>query len=75
MLNKYWDFIKNYFPILGFVIVVVFFTITTGGDILSQRSLQSLLNSTMTGALVSLGAVFVFGSGNFDMSLGGARSA
>ncbi len=72
MLNKYWDFIKNYFPILGFVIVVVFFTITTGGDILSQRSLQSLLNSTMTGALVSLGAVFVFGSGNFDMSLGGA---
>ncbi len=72
MLNKYWDFIKNYFPILGFVIVVVFFAITTGGDILSQRSLQSLLNSTMTGALVSLGAVFVFGSGNFDMSLGGA---
>ncbi|MGI6333244.1 MAG: ABC transporter permease [Saccharofermentanales bacterium] len=72
MLKKYWDVIKNYFPLLGFFLVVAFFAITTDGGILRPLSLQSILNSTMTGALVSLGAVFVFGSGNFDMSLGGA---
>ena len=70
MLKKNWDTIKNYFPVLGFVVVLIFFTIVTGGAILSQVSIQSILNSTMTTALVAIGAVFIFGSGSFDMSLG-----
>jgi len=71
MFKKYWDFIKNYFPILGLILVIGFFTITTQGKILSQVSIQSILNSIMVTALVSLGAVFVFGSGSFDMSMSG----
>ncbi len=71
MFKKYWDFIKNYFPILGLILVIGFFTITTKGKILSQVSIQSILNSIMVTALVSLGAVFVFGSGSFDMSMSG----
>lgn len=69
-MKKYWELVKNYFPIFGFLLVVVFFTITTKGAILAPVSLQSLLNQVLTIALVSLGSVFVFGSGCFDMSVG-----
>lgn len=70
-LLKKFEIVKNYFPLFGLGLVVMFFSITTKGAILSAISLQSILNSIMTTALVSLGAVFVFGSGCFDMSLGG----
>lgn len=70
-MKKYWEIVKNYFPIFGFVLVVLFFTISTKGAILKTDSLQSLLNQVMLTALVSIGSVFVFGSGCFDMSMGG----
>ena len=70
-MKKYWEKVKNYFPLLGFAVVVAFFAIATKGAILGAVSLQSLLNQVISTALVSLGAVFVFGSGNFDMSMGG----
>ena len=70
-MKKYWDLVKNYFPIIGFVLVVIIFTIATKGAILSGSSLQALLNQVMLTALVSIGSVFVFGSGCFDMSMGG----
>ena len=70
-MKKYWDIIKNYFPVFGFLLVVLFFGITTKGAILSAASVQSLLNQVMLTALVSLGSVFVFGCGCFDMSMGG----
>ncbi len=70
-MKKYWEIIKQYFPLLGLILVIAIFSIATKGAILSKQSLQSLLNSVIATALVSLGAVFVFGSGNFDMSMGG----
>ncbi len=70
-MKKSWETIRNYFPIFGFVIVVVFFSIATKGAILSGTSLQSLLNQAIATALVSIGSVFVFGCGCFDMSMGG----
>ncbi len=70
-MKKYWDYIKNSFPILGFILVVVIFSITTKGAILSSQSIQSLVNQVMLTALVSIGSVFIFGSGCFDMSMGG----
>ncbi len=69
-MKKSWDVIKNYFPIFGFLLVVLFFGAATRGAILSPSSLQSLLNQVMLTALVSLGSVFVFGCGCFDMSMG-----
>lgn len=73
-MKKHWETIKNYFPLLGLIILVVFFSIATGGSLLSAISLQSLLNQVIATALVALGSVFVFGSGNFDMSLGACLS-
>ena len=64
-------FLKNWAPLIGLVLVVIFFYITTEGRILSETNVRSLLNQVIVIALVSIGAVFIFGSGNFDLSLGG----
>lgn len=70
-MKKYWELIKNYFPIIGFVLVVLIFSIATNGNLLTTQNLQNLLNQVILTALVSLGSVFVFGTGCFDMSMGG----
>ena len=70
-MKKYWELVRNYFPIFGLVLVVAVFGIVTKGAILSAQNLQSMLNQMMLTALVSLGSVFVFGCGCFDMSMGG----
>lgn len=74
MIKKNWDKVRNYFPMLGLMILIAFFSVATGGALLNGMSLQSLLNQVIATALVALGAVFVFGSGNFDMSLGACVS-
>ena len=58
-------------PIIGLVLVILFFSITTGGKLLSVTNLQNMTSQMIVTALVSVGAVFVFGVGNFDMSMGG----
>lgn len=70
-MKKNWELVRNYFPIFGLVLVVAVFGIVTKGAILSAQNLQSMLNQMMLTALVSLGSVFVFGCGCFDMSMGG----
>ncbi len=70
-MKKYWESIKSIFPILGFVLVVVVFSILTKGAILAPDTLKGMLSTVMLTALVSIGSVFVFGSGCFDMSMGG----
>ena len=70
-MKKYLPAMRNYFSVLGLVAVTAFFAITTKGAILSVDSLRSILNQVMVTALVSLGSVFVFGCGCFDVSVGG----
>lgn len=70
-MKKFGDILKNYFPIIGLVLVVVIFAILTKGKLLAPSTLQSMLSTVMLTALVSIGSVFVFGSGCFDMSMGG----
>lgn len=57
-------------PIIGLVLVVIIFTALTGGSLLSVTNLQNMANQVIVTALVAIGAVFVYGVGNFDMSLG-----
>ena len=59
-------------PLIGLVLVILIFTALTGGKLLSVTNLQNMANQVMVTALVAIGAVFVYGVGNFDMSLGGA---
>jgi len=70
-MKKFVEILKNYFPIIGLVLVALIFTILTGGKLLALGTLKSILSSVMLTALVSIGSVFVFGSGCFDMSMGG----
>lgn len=64
--------IGKYAPLIGLVLVIIIFTAMTGGKLLSVTNLQNMANQVMITALVAIGAVFVYGVGNFDMSLGGA---
>ena len=70
-MKKLKDILKDYFPILGLVLVAVIFAILTKGKLIKLSTLQSMLSTVMLTALVSIGSVFVFGSGCFDMSMGG----
>ena len=70
-MKKFGEILKSYFPIIGLVLVVVIFAILTDGKLLAMGTLKSMLSSVMLTALVSIGSVFVFGSGCFDMSMGG----
>ncbi len=64
--------ISNYVPILGLIIVVVVFAILTEGKTVSSVNLKILTNQVILTALVSIGAVFSFSCGAFDMSLSGS---
>lgn len=70
-MKKFQGVLKDYFPILGLVLVTVIFAILTNGKLIKLSTLQSMLSTVMLTALVSIGSVFVFGSGCFDMSMGG----
>lgn len=68
---------KNYAAIMsdmaayiGLILVIVIFQILTKGKLLTVSNLQSLSNQVIIIALVTIGAVFVFGMNCFDMSLG-----
>ncbi|MCD8216829.1 MAG: ABC transporter permease [Clostridiales bacterium] len=58
-------------PYIGLVAVIVIFEIITKGALLSVTNLQSLSSQVIVTALATIGAVFVFGAGYFDMSLSG----
>lgn len=70
-MKKFGAILKDYFPIIGLVLVAVVFAILTQGKLLALDTLKSMLSTVMLTALVSIGSVFVFGSGCFDMSMGG----
>ena len=70
-MKKFSELLRSYFPIIGLVLVAVIFTVLTDGKLLASTTLKSMLSTVMLTALVSIGSVFVFGSGCFDMSMGG----
>lgn len=41
------EFIHNYLPFIGLVVVIVFFEIVTGGKLLSPRYISSLTNEVL----------------------------
>lgn len=59
-------------PYAGLVLVVAVFSILTKGALLSSLNLQSMASTVIMTAMCAIGAVFVFGAGYFDMSVGGS---
>lgn len=64
--------ISDFAPIIGFVLLAIFFFIMTDGKIFGPTNLKSLTNQVLITALVGIGGVFIFGAGAFDMSLSGS---
>lgn len=64
--------LSDFAPVIGFVLISVFFFVITDGKIFSPTNLKSLTNQVLITALVGIGAVFVFGAGAFDMSMSGS---
>lgn len=62
--------IGNLAPYLGLVLILILFQILTAGKLLSGMNLQSMINNVIVTAMCTIGAVFVFAAGYFDMSIG-----
>lgn len=57
-------------PYIGLILGTIVFGILTKGKLLTISNLQNLTNQVIITAIVSIGAVFLFGIGAFDISLG-----
>ena len=57
-------------PYIGLVLTILVFQILTAGQLLTLGNIQNLTNQVIITALVAIGAVFLFGVGCFDISLG-----
>ena len=55
---------------LGLVVLVVFFTIVTGGTLLKPSNMELIVKQGFTLFLVSLSAVFIMATGSLDFSIG-----
>lgn len=57
-------------PYIGLVLIIILFQILTDGKLLASSNLKSMINNVIVTALCTIGAVFVFAAGYFDMSIG-----
>lgn len=60
----------NLFPYLALIIVFVFFAIASGGRLFTPFNLKSIFNQTVILLIGSLGMIFLFAQGAFDISFG-----
>ena len=58
-------------PYIGLILVTVIFGILTKGALFSTINIETMTSSVIVTALATIGAVFVFGAGYFDMSMAG----
>lgn len=62
----------NMTPIIGLVLTIVVFAILTDGRTIGHVNVKILLSNFLVTSIVAVGAVFAFGCGALDMSLGGS---
>lgn len=55
---------------LGLVVLVIFFTILTGGKLLAPSNLELIVKQGFTLFITALAAVFIMSTGNLDFSIG-----
>lgn len=58
-------------PYIGLILVLLIFSALTKGALLATNNIQAMINQVIVVSIATLGAVFVFGAGYFDMSIGG----
>ena len=66
--------IKSVIPFLGFIIIFLLFSCTTGGKFLTIANIKTLILQASIVIVAGVGASFVMAHGNLDFSLGGATA-
>lgn len=61
---------ENVLPLAGLLFVFIFFLIATKGGLLSPSNIKNISDQVFKTLIVSVGAVFIYAHGGFDMSLG-----
>lgn len=56
------------------VLLVVFFTVATGGRFSNMRNLRMVVDQALVVATVATGAVFIYSTGNVNISMGAATA-
>ena len=64
--------IFRFAPVIGLVLLVLFFAIMSDGKSLSTPNLKILFNQVILTALISIGGIFAFSAGVMDMSMSGS---
>lgn len=64
--------VRALLPLLGLVILVLFFAVVTGGQFVTVRNLTLLLNQTYMLMIAAMGVFFVMTMGCLDFSVGSA---
>jgi len=57
-------------PVIGFIVIFVFFSIASGGKMFSKYNLMAILDQSMITIIVGCGALFVIAQGSTDMTVG-----
>jgi ribose transport system permease protein len=57
-------------PFIAFIVVFLFFTIVSGGNMVSPYNLKMLIDQSMVIIVVGCGALFVVAQGSIDLSVG-----
>lgn len=59
-------------PVIGLVLLVLFFAIMSDGRSISAANIKILFNQVIFTALISIGGIFAFAMGAIDMSMSGS---
>ena len=62
--------INTWLPVLIFVLILVIFSVATGGSLLSSRNLLNIFNQSVATIIAALGMLFVAAMGGTDISTG-----
>lgn len=64
------QFFSKIVSFLGLVVLVIFFSVVTGGKLLSVSNLELIVKQGFTLFITALAAVFIMSTGNLDFSIG-----
>lgn len=66
--------LKSMVPFMGFIIIFLLFSLTTGGRFLTIANIETLIIQAALIIVLGVGASFVMAHGNLEFSLGGATA-
>lgn len=62
--------LKSVFPVLGLILVTLFFILGTRGELVAKSNLEVITNQAFSIMLAGVGATFVYAHGGIDLSIG-----